>query len=624
MSTDLDTSSQLVARIHDAVASEKIKPRTGELLERWVTQPEFGKYRSDIARAIQADEWDDLESRFWEEIEFGTGGRRGPMTEYGSATINERTIAESAQGLALYFKEATGKTEGRAVIAHDSRNRSREFAELAASVFAGNGLKVFLFEAIRSTPELSFAVRHLQCDVGVVISASHNPPADNGFKAYWNTGGQVVSPHDKGIVNCVYQCKEINAVDFNAALAAERIEIIGDAVDRLYIDALLDLSLTDKRDIKAIYSPLHGVGETSVYRLLQEAGFEGVSIFEPHRKPDGDFPNVPDHLPNPESSWVFEPVIVEADEKGIDFIMASDPDADRIAAVVRNQETKKFEPLTGNQIGALIADYIIRKRSAARPPVDGAHGNPFTSPLTSDHYVIETLVTTQLTGTIARASGLKVVDQLLVGFKFIGQAMDIEGPKNFVFGCEESLGYLAGDYCRDKDAAIGALYLIESAAELALDGKNLLDRLHELYSEHGYFNERQRSDYAYGPTGKELINGLMDALRTNPPAELGGVTLDKVDDFGQHETRDLPGNAKSADLATPQGNLLIFHGTHADSRIRFAARPSGTEPKIKFYLFAEPHGPAGDDVANAKARGDALLNQFESDLADWIDPYLKG
>jgi phosphoglucomutase len=624
MSTDLDTSSDLVARIKDAISSERIKPRTGELMERWVTQPEFGKYRASIATAIKADEWDDLEACFWEEIEFGTGGRRGPMAEYGSATINERTIAESAQGLALYFKEATGKTEGRAVISHDSRNRSREFAELAASVFAGNGLKVFLFEAIRSTPELSFAVRHLQCDVGVMISASHNPPADNGFKAYWNTGGQVVAPHDKGIVNCVYQCKEIETVDFHEAIADERIEIIGDAVDRLYIDALLELSLTDKRDINAIYSPLHGVGETSVYRLLQEAGFDGVSIFEPHREPNGDFPNVPDHLPNPENTKVFEPVIVEADEKGVDFIMASDPDADRIAAVVRNKSTNQFEPLTGNQIGALIADYVIRKRSAARPPIDGAHGNPFTSPLTSDHYVIETLVTTQLMGAIARANGLKVVDQLLVGFKFIGQAMDVEGPKEFVFGCEESLGYLAGDYCRDKDAAIGALYLIESAAELALDGKTLLDRLQELYAEHGYFNERQRSDYAYGPTGKELINGLMDALRTNPPAELGGVTLDRVDDFGQHETRTMPSNEKSAELANPQGNLLIFHGTHEDSRIRFAARPSGTEPKIKFYLFAEPHGPAGDNVAEAKRKGDALLDQFETALAAWIDPYLQG
>jgi phosphoglucomutase/phosphomannomutase len=618
-----DNLSDLVALIENAVTADRIKTRTGELLTRWVSAPEFSKYLASITNAIEADEWDQLEACFWEEIEFGTGGRRGPMAEYGSATINERTIAESAQGLALYSQESTGKSDGRAVISYDSRNRSREFAELTACVFAANGLKVFLFEAIRATPELSFAVRYLKCDVGVMISASHNPPADNGFKAYWHTGGQVVPPHDKGIVNCVYDCKEIATVDFDEAVADGRIEIIGEAVDRVYIDALLNLSLTDNRDIKAIYSPLHGVGETSVYRLLQEAGFNGVSIFEPHRTPDGDFPNVPDHLPNPENPKVFEPVIVEAKEKGIDFILASDPDADRIAGVVRDK-SGDYQSLSGNQIGALIADYVIRKRSEARPPIDGAQGNPFTSPLTSDHYVVETLVSTQLMAAIARANGLKVVDQLLVGFKFIGEAMDAEGPKNFVFGFEESLGYLAGDYCRDKDAAIGALYLLESAAELSLDNKTLLDRLQELYAEHGYFNERQRSDYAYGPTGKDLINGLMDALRNNPPAELGGVTLDTVDDFSQHETRSLPGNEKSSNLPNPQGNLLIFHGTSDVCRIRFAARPSGTEPKIKFYLFAEPHEPAGDAVPEAKAQADALLDQFESALASWIDPYLKG
>lgn len=624
MSPDSHSSSDLIARIENAVTTELIKSRTGELLRRWVTETQFATYLPGISKAIRADEWTQLEACFWEEIEFGTGGRRGPMAEFGSATINTRTIAESAQGLAVYFKESTGKTAGRAVVAHDPRNRSREFAELTASVFAANGLHVFLFEAIRSTPELSFAVRRLQCDVGVMISASHNPPADNGFKAYWNTGGQVVAPHDKGIVKCVYECKEIATVDFAQAVADGRIEIIGPEIDRAYIDSLHNLCLTDRRDIRAIYSPLHGVGETSVYRFLQEAGFDGVTIFEPHRTPDGNFPNVPNHLPNPENPKVFDPVIVEANEKGIDFVLASDPDADRIAGMVRDKTTGVFKQLTGNQIGALIADFIIRKRLEARPPIDGAYGNPFTSHLTSHHYVIETLVSTQLTASIARANGLRVVDQLLVGFKFIGEAMDAEGPENFVFGFEESLGYLAGDYCRDKDAAIGALYLLESAAELALDGKNLLDRLDELYAEHGYFNERQRNDYAYGPSGKELINGLMDALRTKPPGELGGVTLDRVNDFGKHESRVLPANEKSSSLPNPQGNLLIFHGAHADCRIRFAARPSGTEPKIKFYLFAEPHAPAGNGVQAAKEISDARLDEFEAALARWIEPFLKG
>lgn len=625
MTASSDSSlAELTALIEAASRAGSIKPKTAELLTKWVTRPHFAKYRPAIAAEIKAGNWTALESCFWEEIEFGTGGRRGPMSEYGSATINERTIAESAHGLAAYFKEVSGRSDGRAAISHDSRNRSREFAELTARVFAAHGLKVFLFESIRSTPELSFAVRHLQCDVGVMISASHNPPADNGFKAYWSHGGQVTAPHDKGIISRVYDAEEIPEADFAAALSSGQIELIGEPVDAAYIAALLKLSLSDQRDLKAIYSPLHGVGETSCYRLLQAAGFKGISIFEPHRAPDGNFPNVPNHLPNPENAKVFEPILPDARRDDIGLILASDPDADRIACVVRCAKSGEYQPLSGNQIGALLADYIIRKRSQAHPPIDGAHGNPFTSPLTSEHYVVETLVTTQLTAAIARSRGLRAIDNLLVGFKYIGETMDQEGPEKFVFGTEESLGYLAGDYARDKDAAIAALYLSELAAELATEGQTLLDRLNALYAEHGYYAERQRNDYAYGPTGKELITGLMEALRSSPPQELGGVTLTRVDDYGRHEVRQLPDNVKSEELPKPQGNLLIFHGTHADCRIRFAARPSGTEPKIKFYLFAEPHGPAGDKVQEARQTTDARLAAFEKALAGWIEPYLKG
>lgn len=617
------SAESLIAEIDKAVAAETIRSATGEFARRWITEPQFGKFQESIAADISAGNWEKIESCFWEEIAFGTGGRRGPMAEYGSATINERTIAESAYGLAAYFQETTGRTDGRAAISHDSRNRSREFAELTASVMAGLGLKVFLFDAIRSTPELSFAVRHLNCDVGVMISASHNPPADNGFKAYWNHGGQVVAPHDKGIVQKVYEATDIPTANFDEAVADGRIEIIGEEVDNAYIDAMLKLSLSESRDLKAIFSPLHGVGETSVYKLLQAAGFDGISIFEPHRAPDGDFPNVPDHLPNPENTRVFEPIVEQAKQDDIGLILASDPDADRIAASVRCSKSGEYVVLSGNQIGALICDYIVNKRSAARPPIDGAQGNPFTSHLTSDHYVVETLVTTQLTASIAKAAGLKVVDELLVGFKFIGEAMDQHGPEKFVFGTEESLGYLAGDYARDKDAAIAALYLSALAAELAADGKTLLDHLNGLYAQHGYYSERQRNDYAYGPAGKGLIDGLMDTLRTAPPEELGGVTLTSVSDYGKHQVRDLPSGTKSADLPQPQGNLLIFHGTHDDCRIRFAARPSGTEPKIKFYLFAEPHGPAGDDVAGHRACTEARLDEFEAALGSWIEPKLK-
>ena len=613
-------SSDLIPLVELAVAQAKIKSATGENLRTWITEPEFAAYLADIAAAIRAGQWTELEAAFWEKIEFGTGGRRGPMGKYGSATINTRTIAESAFGMADYFRQKTGRTTGRAVIAHDSRNRSREFAELTASVFAAQGMQVFLFEAIRATPELSFAVLHLKCDLGVMISASHNPPADNGFKAYWSHGGQVTSPHDKGIVACVYAAKDIPIADFAAAVKRGQIEIIGESVDAIFIAELLQLSLSSQRKLKAIYSPLHGVGETSVYRMLKATGFDGVSIFEPHREPNGNFPNVPKQLPNPESPQVFEPIIPQADAEGISLIVASDPDADRIAVMVRETATGKFVALTGNQQGALIADYIIRKRQLAQ--VRPGQDNRFTGPLTAENYVVTTLVTTQLTPAIARAASVQAVDDLLVGFKYIGETMDARGVDHFLFGTEESLGYLAGDYARDKDAAIAALYLCELAAELASEGRTLLDQLDGLYAQHGYYAERQRNDYAYGPTGKALIKSLMHAFRTTPPLELGGVTLTRVADYGTHEIRQLPSNSKTADLAQPQGDLVMFFGEHADCRIRFAVRPSGTEPKIKFYLFAEPHGPAGTSVADHKARTDARLEALVQALGRWVEPHI--
>ncbi len=619
MSNDHNTT-ELLKVVDQAVTDDKIKSATAVNLKQWISEPQFEKYRSAIAAEVRAGKWKELEACFWEVIEFGTGGRRGPMADYGSATINERTIAESAHGLAAYYKQTSGRPIGRAVISHDSRNRSREFAELTACVFAAHGLKVFLFESIRSTPELSFAVLHLKCDVGVMISASHNPPADNGFKAYWSHGGQITSPHDKGVVNCVYQAKDIPTVNFAVAVADGRIELIGEAVDAVYARSLVELSLSKNRNLRAIYSPLHGVGETSVYRVLQEAGFSGVSIFEPHREPDGNFPNVPKQLPNPESSKVFEPILPQAREQNIGLILASDPDADRIAVMVRDPKSGDYVPISGNQQGALITDYIVRKRSKAA--AGSGHSSKFTGPLTSDNYVVETLVTTQLTAAIARAAKLRVVDNLLVGFKYIGETMDALGADKFVFGTEESLGYLAGDYARDKDAAIAALYLCELAAELAEEGKTLLDRLTELYAEHGYYAERQRNDYAYGPSGKELILGLIEAFRKTPPQELGGVKLTEVHDYGKHEIRTLPSNTRSAALPHPQGNLVIFFAQHADCRIRFAVRPSGTEPKIKFYLFAEPNGPAGASVAEHKARTDARLDAFEKALGQWVEPHI--
>jgi phosphoglucomutase/phosphomannomutase len=602
------SSTPETALIERAVADGRLSPEAGQNLLRWITGPQYADYQARLSGLIAAADWSTLDRWFWEVIPFGTGGRRGLMAELGSATINERTIAESAHGLATYLRRQR-PSGGRAVVAHDTRHRSREFAILTATTLAAHGLTVSLFESFRSTPELSLAVRHLQCDVGVMISASHNPPSDNGFKAYWNSGGQVLPPHDQGIIEEVYNATAIPRLDLETAIATGRVQLVGDDIDQAYWSAVLAMSLSSARDIPALFSPLHGVGETSCYEIVRRAGFNRVELFAPHREPDGRFPNVPDHLPNPERPEVFAPLIAHARMSGAEVLLASDPDADRLGCCVRNQ-AGQFEHLTGNRIGALLADYILRKRSQR-------------GELSPEHFVVETLVTTPLIGAIARSHGVRIVDDLLVGFKYIGETMDALGPQRFVFGAEESLGYLAGTYARDKDAGIAALYLLECAAELRASGQTLLDRLDDLAVAHGYFLEGQFSKTCEGAEGNRQIQLLMRAFRESPPAEIGGLPLTSVQDFGQHEVRTLPANRHAAPLPHPQGNLLIFHSDPlGGSTSRVAVRPSGTEPKIKFYLFARSNCPQRSHLPTVKQQTEELLRGVRQSLAQWIDQTL--
>lgn len=592
------------AAIDQAVSAKRLTAGAGTNIRRWLSESGYAPYVPRILPLIEAGRFDELDTLFWEVIPFGTGGRRGLMGEFGSATINDRTIAESANGLAVYLQRVRGEPGGRAVIACDTRNRSRDFARITAVTLAARGLKVFLFDGHRSTPELSFAVRHLGCDVGVMVSASHNPPSDNGFKAYWSSGAQVLPPHDVGIIDCVYQSNEIPTLDFDEAVKSGKIELVGEQIDAAYVDTVLGMSLSTVREIPALFTPLHGVGETSAYRVLQEAGFTGVSIFEPQRKPDGNFPNVPDHLPNPELPAVFGPPIEYAKRAGLEVILASDPDADRLGVCVRDRRGE-FVHLTGNRIGALIADYVLRKRAAA-------------GSLTHEHFVVTTLVTTPLTPAIARSHGVRAIDNLLVGFKYIAQVMDREGPDKFVFGTEESLGYLAGTFARDKDASIAALYLTECAAELRKENKTLLDRLDELYVQHGYFYESQKSETCKGPQGRAMIEKLMQTFATNPPQSLAGIPLARVRDYGRHEIRTLPDNRRAADLPEPEGDLVIFESQKAECQVTFAARPSGTEPKIKFYFFAQAACPRPDALADVKTYTETKVREFQEALSAWV------
>ncbi len=513
------SSSDLFALIDQAASSGKLTADSPANLKSWLSRPAVAGYRPRLEQLIRAGEWTKLDEMFWTAIPFGTGGRRGPMGEMGPATINDRTIAESAHGMAVYLRSAGCPTGGSVVIAHDTRNNSPHFAGIAACTFAAHGLKVFLFDGHRATPALSYAVRKLNCSIGVMISASHNPPADNGFKAYWSNGAQVIAPHDKGIIREVEHAEEIPTVDFKAAVADGRIVLIGEEIDRAYVAEVVKLSQSASRDISAVFSPLHGVGETSVYAVIQSAGFRNVAIFEPHRAADGNFPNVPKHLPNPENLEVFDPVIdwVKSTGHSAELIIASDPDADRLGVMVRNPGGG-FTPLSGNQVGALITDYLLRKRKAS-------------GRFSPQDYVIETLVTTPLTRAVALHHGARCFHELLVGFKYIAQTMEENGTEHFVFGTEESIGFLAGDYCRDKDACIAALFILELAGELKSAGKSLLDQLDVLYNTCGYHCEGQKSIYCEGPTGKAKIDGLMKTLRDAPPSQFGSVRLTVASDY---------------------------------------------------------------------------------------------
>ncbi|MCA9114847.1 MAG: phospho-sugar mutase [Planctomycetaceae bacterium] len=600
--------------ISRAVAAKQLTAPTETNLVRWLEQPQYARYQQRLLEMVEAEEFEELDLLFWEVIPFGTGGRRGHLGELGSATVNTRTIAESAHGLAIYcLKHRTGTTEARprAVVARDTRHRSEEFARLTATTLAAHGFEVFFFSEPRSTPELSYAVRQLDCLTGVMISASHNPPGDNGFKAYWSTGGQVLAPHDRGIIDEVYAAGEIPEADFDECLADGRIQLTDAQIDQTYVDAVCEQSLTDDRDLPGIFSPLHGVGASNVYRALQQLGFTGISLFGPHEPLDPDFSGVPDQLPNPERSEVFAPLIEQARTGDAALLLASDPDADRIAAMVRTP-ADEFVPLTGNQAGALIADHILRCRQKA-------------GTLSKQHFVCRSIVTTPLVTAIAKHYGARAIDDLLVGFKYIAETMDDLGPEKFVFGVEESLGYLSGSYARDKDAAIGGLYLAELAALLRVEGKTLLDRLDELYLRHGFFIEGQLSKVCHGPRGAEQIRGLMELFRLAPPEQLGPVRLCQVRDYGKGQLRTLPGNATAGKLAGPEGSLMFLDSVPPDKAdeapvaFSIAVRPSGTEPKIKFYMFARGAVAGEAELGKAKA---ALRKQYAAvggALSVWVD-----
>lgn len=579
-----------LAQLDAAAAAGKLSAAAAENIRKWLEEPYLGEYAPQVAEHLATGKWAELEEAFWTTVPFGTGGRRGRMYPIGCNAINQRTIGETAQGLADYVKDqaAADRDPSRSLscaIAYDTRHRSRQFAELCAEIMVEAGFHVYFLDGFRSTPELSFAVRYYQCDCGIIITASHNPPSDNAAKVYGPSGGQFIPPHDAASIERMRQVTFVKRTPFADALADGRVSYCQEEVDAAFIRAVLAQSVPGSRDIKVLYSPLHGVGASAVVPVLSEAGFREVEIFAPHAAPDGDFPNVPNHTANPENPAVFDSMIEHARQSGAELIMATDPDCDRLGCAVRLSLDPEapWVTLTGNQLGALLADFLFDTRRTA-------------GTLAPEHYVVKTLVTTELIRRVADHYGVQTFGDLHVGFKWIGAEMDARGPDRFVFGAEESYGFLAGDHVRDKDAAVASLLTAELAARLKSEGKTLCQRLDELFRQFGCFSEGQINLRMPGEKGMEDMRLLMSGLRSRPPCCLGGMRVAGVRDYLKLE---------------PKGDLVIFDMEARGNYV--AVRPSGTEPKVKIYLFAHDP-PSAADLELTKAAQAERLKAIGDDL----------
>ena len=538
-----------------------VSPEAEKNINLWLTNPKYAEYKAELEQLIAKEDWKTLEDSFFTVVPFGTGGRRG-MVGIGSNRINRVTIGESAQGLADYIAKELGE-EGKkkgVVIAHDTRTTSREFAEYTASIFSANGITTYLFDSFRATPELSFAIRHLGAVSGVVISASHNPPSDNGFKAYWTDGSQVIPPHDKGIMEAVSNVSTITSEDFTQAVAAKKIQIIGAEVDDAYVAAIVKESMVESRSATIAYSPLHGTGTMSVLKALKHADFRDVTLVEEQATPDGTFPNLPNNIPNPEVPTASEMVTEYAKRLDADIAITTDPDADRLGVVAQDADGE-YKLLTGNQIAALAAYHVAFHLAKLSDP-ERSRGA----------FLVRTIVTTDLLDAIAQDFKLNIYNHILIGFKYVAQLIrekQDNGNEMFILGGEESYGLLKGSYCRDKDAAVAALLLCEMASELKDQGKTLMWQLNELYKKYGVFTETLSNISYPGAEGFQTMQRIMTQLRTNPPKEVAGTPITAVID-------------RETFTGTDKGNVLIFEISD-DHHSRLTIRPSGTEPKIKIY-----------------------------------------
>lgn len=561
-----------------------------EVYNQWLENPYFDEATKAELAAIKDDE-NEIKERFYMDLEFGTAGLRG-IIGAGTNRMNIYVVRRATQGLANYILKVGKESQGVA-IAYDSRHMSPEFAQEAALCLAANGIKAYIFESLRPTPELSFAVRHLGCAAGINITASHNPPEYNGYKVYWEDGAQITPPHDTGImgeVKAIADWNTVKTMDKEEAEKAGLFQVIGQAIDDDYIAELkkqvihMDAIEAEGKNLKIVYSPLHGTGNIPARRILKELGFENVYVVKEQELPDGDFPTV--SYPNPEAAEAFELGLKLAKEIDADLVLATDPDADRLGVRVKDKNGE-YHDLTGNMSGCLLANYEISQRKA----VNGS--------LPEDGALIKTIVTTNLADAIAKGYGVNLIE-VLTGFKFIGQQIlgfENSGKGTYLFGFEESYGCLIGTYARDKDAIVATMALCEAAAYYKTQGKTLWDAMIDMYEEFGYYKDSVQSVTMKGIEGLAKIQEIMSTLRANAPKEVGGYEVLKVRDYKADTITDLAtGEVTSTGL--PNSNVLYYDLTD-DAWL--CVRPSGTEPKVKFY-----YGVKGSSLADADEKSDAM------------------
>lgn len=564
-----------------------------EVYKQWCTDPYFSEETRAELKSIEGNE-KEIEDRFYKNLEFGTAGLRGVIGN-GTNRMNIYTVRRASQGLANFIIKENGQSKGVA-IAYDSRHMSPEFCDEAALCLNANGIKAYVFPSLRPTPELSFAVRHLGCIAGIVITASHNPSEYNGYKVYWEDGAQITAPKDSLIINEVNSITDfgtLKTMDKDEAIKAGLYNVVSDEVDDAYIAELkkqvinpdVVKEMGDK--LVAVYTPLHGTGNIPARRVLKEIGLNKVYVVPEQELPDGDFPTV--GYPNPEDPKAFELALKLADEVNADVVLATDPDADRLGVYAKDSATGKYMSFTGNMSGMLIAEYILsEKKAKGILPKNGA--------------LIKTIVTTNLADVVAKEYNVKLIE-VLTGFKYIGEQIKLFEQNHsyeYVFGFEESYGCLVGTHARDKDAIVAVMMLCEAAAYYKKQGLTLWDQMLRIYEKYGYFKETLVSITKKGKEGHAEIQGMLDKLRSNPPKEIGGYKVLETRDYNNNTVTKADGTVTETGL--PKSNVLYFD---LEDNAWCCARPSGTEPKIKFYM-----GVKGNSFDDADAKLEKLKNDM--------------